>query len=87
MIVLFQRVDNKGDYDILQEPLEIPDKLPDEPIKFNFNYLDEPAIKLIPIKFKNYPHPEVSDYLQASSEFTRIWALASNLVNADVNSQ
>ena len=83
VIVLFQRKNAGGEEDFMQLPLEIPDKLPAEAsLEFDVKYMDEPVIKLVPIRFTNY---SLSPTPNLRVSFTRTWALANNLINVDIS--
>ena len=72
LVVINQRGENG---DPLNDPLIVPEKLSESPKKFQLEYLQEPVISSIPIKFNQCYFKKHGT--NSSNNFTRIWELAS----------
>ena len=75
VLVVFQRRQNA---EVMNQPLVIPDTLPDKPQTFDLRYLPEPNLDKRPIKYQNYA-------LSASvpdRDFNTTWALVNYLISS-----
>ena len=74
-VIVINWEDNNGE--VINEPLDtILDKLPEPPLTFQKNLLQEPIIKPTPLKFDTYVIGKRSNII--SHDFTHTWAHATN---------
>ena len=72
-VIVINQEDKDGE--VINKPLTIPDKLPEAPLTFQKNLLQEPIIKPTPLKFETYVIGKRSNII--SHDFTQTWALAT----------
>ena len=79
VIVLNQRAGSNNE--LMNEPLTIPSKLPEQPLHAAVKYCDEPVIQQKPIRFQDFRTNQRQHLLHRYNNFSETWLLASSLAN------